>query len=256
MKNIGSLTVKNLMDGFCLDPNQERYQCILCQREFEAGEIYKLGDRLFEASCAVRHHVREEHGDMLEVLTSMGKRYTGLTDNQKELLLMLSEGLADADIAEKTGTAASTVRHQRFVLREKAVQAKLYLSVYELAMRGKEEKAPARAEREEEFVEVHAGATMVDDRYRVTKAEQEEIIAGMFSSLRPLKLKSLSPKEKKKIVILRKIIEEFDRGRRYTEKEVNTILEGIYDDYATIRRYLIEYGFMDRTRDCREYWLK
>ncbi len=29
-----------------------------------------------------------------------------------------------------------------------------------------------------------------------------------------------------------------------------------YDDNATIRRYLIEYGFLDRSKDCSKYWVK
>ncbi|MFR2551837.1 MAG: DUF2087 domain-containing protein [Clostridioides difficile] len=43
-------------------------------------------------------------------------------------------------------------------------------------------------------------------------------------------------------------MEQFERGKKYSEKEVNQILESIYDDFATIRRYLIEYGFMSRNK--------
>ena len=34
------------------------------------------------------------------------------------------------------------------------------------------------------------------------------------------------------------------------------ILKRIYEDNATIRRYLIEYGFLDRSKDCSKYWVK
>ena len=68
-------------------------------------------------------------------------------------------------------------------------------------------------------------------------------------------LKDFSPKEKKKIVILGKIAEQFEHGRQYSEKEVNQILKPIYEDYMTIRRYLIIYGFMERTKDGARYWL-
>jgi len=27
-------------------------------------------------------------------------------------------------------------------------------------------------------------------------------------------------------------------------------------DHATLRRYLIEYGFLERTQDCGTYWVK
>ena len=104
--------------------------------------------------------------------------------------------------------------------------------------------------------EVHNGATMVDERYMVTAEECEKIISTYFETSSPLVLKLLPPKEKKKLVILRVISEQFEKDRRYSETEVNQILKLIHEDYATIRRYLIEYGFMERTSDCRVYWLK
>jgi len=103
--------------------------------------------------------------------------------------------------------------------------------------------------------EIHGGATMVDERYLATAEETEKIIATFFSSVEPLVLKAFPPKEKKKLVILQMISSKFEKGKRYGEKEVNQILEEIYPDYVTIRRYLIEYGFLDRTRDCAEYWV-
>ena len=56
-------------------------------------------------------------------------------------------------------------------------------------------------------------------------------------------------------MILGKIAEQFEHGRQYSEKEVNQILKPIFEDFATLRRYLIMYGFMERTRDGAAYWL-
>ena len=97
---------------------------------------------------------------------------------------------------------------------------------------------------------------MTDERYEITEAVTEKILSSVFSSLDPLKLRVFSKKEKKKIVILRKIAEQFRPETDYTEKQVNAVLSEIYDDYVTIRRYLIEYGFMNRTRDGSRYWLR
>ena len=97
---------------------------------------------------------------------------------------------------------------------------------------------------------------MVDDRYLATEEEREKILDTFFSSRSPLKLKSLSSKEKKKLIILSEIAAAFEKERQYTEKEVNQLLENIYDDYVTLRRYLIEYGFLDRTTNCSAYWRK
>ena len=127
-------------------------------------------------------------------------------------------------------------------------RAKLYLAVYELAMEGKAEM--------DNLIPIHGGAKMIDDRYMITEEERQKILGNVFSSLEPLKLKVLSAKEKKKIVILTKIVEQFEEGRDYTEPEVNEILMGIYPDYVSLRRHLIEYGFMERTPDGGRYWKK
>lgn len=37
---------------------------------------------------------------------------------------------------------------------------------------------------------------------------------------------------------------------------MNAVLKEIYNDYATIRRALIDGGFMERAGDCREYWVR
>ncbi|OJT84697.1 transcriptional regulator, partial [Clostridioides difficile] len=93
---------------------------------------------------------------------------------------------------------------------------------------------------------IHEHARMVDERYVVTEEERKHILDTSFESMNPLKIKSIFFKRKrKKVVILSKILEQFERGKKYSEKEVNQILESIYDDFATIRRYLIEYGFYE-----------
>jgi hypothetical protein len=134
------------------------------------------------------------------------------------------------------------------MFRERARQARIYLAVFELAM-------AERPTQEIGMVPLHEHATMVDDRYQTTARERETIIKNAFSSLQPLRLKVFSAREKKKIIILKEIAGQFERHKRYSEPEVNEILKAVYADFATIRRYLIEYGFMDRTRDCRQYWL-
>ena len=248
------ITLDELKNGYKYDSDKKMHTCLICGKDFESGEMFPYDGRYYEASKAVQLHVDKEHGNMLDLLSSINKKYTGITENQKELLSMIYDGLSDNEIAKKTGVAPATIRHQRFVFREKAKQAKLYLAIFEIVEKAISEKKGKRTE--DELVSVHAGAKMVDDRYFITKAEEDKIIASAFASLEPLKLKAFSPKEKKKIVILRLIAGQFEKDKMYSEKEVNIILKAIYEDYATIRRYLIEYGFMERTKDCKEYWLK
>ncbi|HFI0280778.1 TPA: DUF2087 domain-containing protein, partial [Streptococcus suis] len=44
-----------------------------------------------------------------------------------------------------------------------------------------------------------------------------------------------------------------NRGNYFTEKEINSILKMYYDDYAILRRYLVDYGFLARDRYGLEY---
>ena len=57
------------------------------------------------------------------------------------------------------------------------------------------------------------------------------------------------------MVVLTAIAARFAQGKRYTEREVNEILQPVFFDFATIRRFLIIYGLMNRTRDGSAYWL-
>lgn len=249
-KSILEWDLKEIKNGYSVSKDKGIHQCLICGEKFETGEVYSLNGRFFEASKAIVFHVEETHGNMLETLLEFDKKYTGITDNQKSLLNDFNKGLSDKLIAKNNGVAESTIRHQRFVFREKAKQAKAYLAIFELV------EEALRKEPKEEFASMHSGATMIDERYEVTNSEQAQIIDTYFDTLEPLILKSFPSKEKRKIIVLRKISTLFKRDMKYTEKELNEILKPVYLDFATIRRYLIEYGFMERTIDCKEYCLK
>ena len=243
LEQLSTLTVEELKTGFTA--SKDGFQCLICGKEFRCGEVYPMEEHFYLAEQAIRVHCAA-HGSMLEQLLNGDSKYLTVTDVQKKLLSMMGQGLPDKEIAAQLGIAASTVRHQRFAFREKAKQAKLYLALYELALAG--------SRKEEQISEFHNDARQVDDRYLVTDAEREKIRQLAFESRSPLKLRRFPPKEKKKLVILGDIAEQFQPGRQYTEKEVNAILGAIYNDYVTLRRSLIEYGFMERTTDCRAYW--
>jgi len=60
----------------------------------------------------------------------------------------------------------------------------------------------------------------------------------------------------KQLVVLQRIALEFDLGRRYTEFEVNDLLLPFSRDWSTLRRHLVDEGFLDResTGGGSEYW--
>jgi hypothetical protein len=84
--------------------------------------------------------------------------------------------------------------------------------------------------------------------------QEEKVIRSFFSSTAPLKLKTLPSKQQKLQVVLKKVSEAFESGKTYPEGEVKEILAGIYADHATLRRSLIDFGFLKRTSDGASYW--
>jgi predicted transcriptional regulator len=59
-------------------------------------------------------------------------------------------------------------------------------------------------------------------------------------------IKAFPAQEKKFQVLLRYVLAAFEPGKRYREKQVNTILSGYSKDTASLRRGLIEYKLMAR----------
>jgi len=66
------------------------------------------------------------------------------------------------------------------------------------------------------------------------------------------RLRSIPIKKKKRDAILRYLLEKFEKERRYTEREVNEIIGAVHEDYATLRRELIDNRLMAREREI--YW--
>ncbi|WP_147805289.1 DUF2087 domain-containing protein [Alkalicoccus halolimnae] len=239
-------SIEEMAQGYTYEEEKESYVCLVCHSQFAKGEIFTIGNRQFEAEKAAEKHTAAEHGSMLPHLLEMDKKFTGLSDLQKELLYFLGEGKNDKEIVNEMGAGStSTIRNHRFKFREKEKQAKVFLAAMYLIH--------ARKDEENDFVDFHQGATMVDERYQVTSKEKEKVLAAYFEEER---LKSFPSKEKRKIIVLQHLLNHFTPGKIYSEKEVNAVLQGVYDDFATLRRYFIEYGFMERSRDCEEYWIK
>jgi hypothetical protein len=61
-------------------------------------------------------------------------------------------------------------------------------------------------------------------------------------------------KSAKKIAVLHRIAEDLAPNVRYPEKELNAIIAKFHDDTAAIRRYMIEYGILERDVES-VYWL-
>lgn len=58
----------------------------------------------------------------------------------------------------------------------------------------------------------------------------------------------------RKRVVLEHVATRFSLCDTYTEQEVNTVLGQVHPDFCGLRRYLIDYGLLARTRDGSSYW--
>ena len=77
----------------------------------------------------------------------------------------------------------------------------------------------------------------------------DEILAAYLEGN---KLKVLPSKRSKKLIVLRWLVQRFERGRRYPESNVNSMIAQSYPDYATLRRELCDNYLLDRANG--EYW--
>jgi len=66
------------------------------------------------------------------------------------------------------------------------------------------------------------------------------------------RLHTIPTKHAKLLVVLDFLAQSFEPGLRYPEAQVNEILTEFHPDYAALRSYLVENGFLDRSDNV--YW--
>jgi hypothetical protein len=79
--------------------------------------------------------------------------------------------------------------------------------------------------------------------------EEAGILNRFFSGDRLTEIPSARGKRR---IVLERLAMEFEPGVRYEEAEVNFTLQMWHPDYAALRRYLVDEGFMDRADGA--YW--
>ena len=72
------------------------------------------------------------------------------------------------------------------------------------------------------------------------------------------RLKAYPAKRRMKLLALFYLASKFEPGRRYSEKQVNALLEGwhAFSDWVMLRRDLVDHGFLGREQDGSVYWMK
>ncbi|MFC3997236.1 DUF2087 domain-containing protein [Nocardiopsis sediminis] len=80
-------------------------------------------------------------------------------------------------------------------------------------------------------------------------AGAESVVAAFT---RDGRIVAIPVRRSERLLLLDHVARAFEPGIRYTEADVNAVLRSIYTDHATLRRSLVDEGFLDR--DTGHYW--
>jgi predicted transcriptional regulator len=164
----------------------------------------------------------------------------------KIVALLAKEPLSVEQLAEMLGLSSSTVSHHLARLSEVrlvSARAEGYYSVYQLEL----DALNAMAQRLLAKETLPAVAADVD-----MDAYDRKVLNTYLSP--DGRLTAFPAQQKKEEAILRHIVQVFERGRRYPEKEVNQILLRFNEDTARLRRHLVDFGLMKREGGGGAYW--
>ncbi|MCI1894034.1 MAG: DUF2087 domain-containing protein [Lactobacillus sp.] len=176
--------------------------------------------------------------DLHDLLFDSSKHNT-LTATQQALLAAFARGDSDAQIAAATAVTPSTVRHQRYTFRQKAAQAELYLAQYHAAFG---EGAQRLA------------LPLAAQSLGITNADYEKELKRDVDYTAAPTLAHWPRQEKRRVCLIARMVQGFEPDVHYSRLAVQAKLRRWSPDDATLTRYLIDYGFLARTPDGRDYW--
>ena len=97
------------------------------------------------------------------------------------------------------------------------------------------------AETGESYTAARAG--LEQEACDAARAEQERLVARLFTGGR---IERVPAKRKVRAAVLLEVLARFEPGREYSEPEVNQVLLGVHDDFAYLRRELVNYRYLER----------
>lgn len=151
-------------------------------------------------------------------------------------------GAQPSDLAEACGVPVREVVRALGRLEEVRLAARL----------GPEEGGGWRATPETLRAATEASARQRDEPLpgvAVDDPQTASVLRGFFSRGR---LTHVPLAHAKRMVVLDYLAQSFEPGVRYPEAEVNEILSKFHDDYAALRRYLVDADFLGRSENY--YW--
>jgi len=152
------------------------------------------------------------------------------------------------ELAQALGLGVSTTSHHLAYLSHVGLvsaRAKGHYSIYSLEIEAL--KAMARQMLQTENLTRLSPPAEVDGN-----AYERKVLAAFVNAQG--QIAAFPAQEKKYQVLLRHVLQAFEPGVRYTEKQVNEILLRFNEDTASLRRGMIEYHLMEREGGGGQYW--
>lgn len=177
-----------------------------------------------------------------------------------KMLILLADGELNGQVlAEKLFVTPATITHHAAKLRaaslinERRDKNTIYFSLNDYFIKN---NATATEQLIYRKTNAKGGAdTMQDDQKRM----KDSVIKNFFTA--EGKLKNLPAQLKKKLIVLEHLVTNLEKGRKYSEKEINEFIKNFHEDFATIRREFIMHQFMFRENEIyelnpQELWAK
>ncbi len=154
--------------------------------------------------------------------------------------LLAAQPLVGKEIAARLDLTPPTVsHHMRKLVDAGIVTATSDAQMRRYALNGDLLRAMRRVPLEPESKDQSVTGEGAEEAYRA------KVLGNFFDGDR---LKTIPARRKQRVIVLQKLMERFDPSQTYHEREVNDLLRTAHDDVASLRRELVDYGFMTRER--------
>ncbi|WP_435167057.1 metalloregulator ArsR/SmtB family transcription factor [Paenibacillus glycanilyticus] len=167
------------------------------------------------------------------------------------LLILLADGELNGQVlAEKLGVTPATVTHHAAKLREASLinerreKNTIYFSLNDYFIKNGSNAAANLIYR---TTTQKGGEEQMNEEFERVR---QSVIKNFFAATG--QLKSIPAQLKKKLIVLEYMVSKLEKGRKYTEKELNEFIKGFHPDFATIRREFIMHQFMFRENEIYE----
>jgi len=166
------------------------------------------------------------------------------------MLILLAVGELNGQLlAEKLSVTPATITHHAAKLREASLinerreKNTIYFSLNRHFIQ-------SGAEATLNLIHKNGGADPLMQPTDKRQKMQDSVLRSFFTA--EGQLKQIPSQLKKKLIVLHHLAMQLEKGRKYTEKELNVFIQQFHPDFATLRREFIMHQFMFRDTEVYE----